>query len=285
MALKKSQLGDICELSSVAETAVQCLLSAERFCLPNDPDCLGLWGWGGRWAALALQHVVVALLVIVISVVIEIRTVIGSRYQGEGPVVVFGVQWFLLNADVMPGGEGEEEKNLQSAILNFPPYSFPTFHTIGPRVIRAVPILFRKEKAGEQKQMSGFSEAVSGSLTGTVDNFSFLLRYSNPGKAAGFLFSWQPTTGYSLRIDKWGRLTTWDEQRREWTLRSEWGCRCQPPGGGGSAARCVFLFLLVNMHNLRGGSPEDDPEPASIINQLQANTATRHHHTCFKLQN
>lgn len=42
MALKKSQLGDICELSSVAETAVQCLLSAERFCLPNDPDCLGL---------------------------------------------------------------------------------------------------------------------------------------------------------------------------------------------------------------------------------------------------
>lgn len=50
-----------------------------------------------------------ALLVIVISVVIEIRTVIGSRYQGEGPVVVFGVQWFLLNADVMPGGEGEEK--------------------------------------------------------------------------------------------------------------------------------------------------------------------------------
>lgn len=70
--------------------------------------------------------------------------------------------------------------------------------------------------------MSGFSEAVSGGLTGADDNFSFLLRYSNPGKAAGFLFSWQPTTGYSLRIDKWGRLTTWDEERREWTLRSEW---------------------------------------------------------------
>lgn len=60
---------------------------------------------------------------------------------------------------------------------------------------------------------------------------------------------------------------------------------CQPPGGGASAALCVFPFLLVNMHNLRGGSPEDDPEPASIINQLQANTATRHRRTCFKLQN
>lgn len=36
----------------------------------------------GRGAALALQHVVVALVVVVISVVIEIWTVIGSRYQG-----------------------------------------------------------------------------------------------------------------------------------------------------------------------------------------------------------
>lgn len=45
--------------------------------------------------------------VIVISVVIEIRTVIGCRDQGEGSVMVFGVQWFLLNADVMPmGGKG-----------------------------------------------------------------------------------------------------------------------------------------------------------------------------------
>lgn len=59
-----------------------------------------------------------------------------------------------------------------------------------------------KKETGEQKQMSGFNETVSGGLTGTDDNFSFLLRYSNPGKAAGFLFSWQPTTGYSLRIDK-----------------------------------------------------------------------------------
>jgi len=59
-----------------------------------------------------------------------------------------------------------------------------------------------KRAAGEQKQMSGFGETVRGSLTGADDNFSLLLRYSNPGKAAGFLFSWQPTTGYSLRIDK-----------------------------------------------------------------------------------
>ena len=53
---------------------------------------------------LALQHVIMAMIVIIISVVIEIRTVIGSCYQGEGPVVVFRVQWFLLNADVMPEG-------------------------------------------------------------------------------------------------------------------------------------------------------------------------------------
>lgn len=51
--------------------------------------------------------------------------------------------------------------------------------------------------------MSGFTETVSGGgLAGADDNFSFLLRYSNPGKAAGFLFSRRPTTGYSLRIDK-----------------------------------------------------------------------------------
>lgn len=63
-----------------------------------------------------------ALVVVVISVVIEIRTVIGSRYQGEGPFVVFGVQWFLLNADVMPAG-GEESKNVAPALLSLT--SFP----------------------------------------------------------------------------------------------------------------------------------------------------------------
>ena len=61
---------------------------------------------GGRGA---LQHVIVALLVVVISVEIQIRTVIGGCYQGEGPVVVVGVQRFLLNADVMPGGRGTYE--------------------------------------------------------------------------------------------------------------------------------------------------------------------------------
>lgn len=58
----------------------------------------------GEGAAPALQHVIVALVVIIISVVIEIRTVIGSCYQGQGPFVVIRVQWFLFNADVMPGG-------------------------------------------------------------------------------------------------------------------------------------------------------------------------------------
>lgn len=34
-------------------------------------------------------------------------------------------------------------------------------------------ILFIKKETGEQKQMSGFTEAVSGGLTGADDNFSF----------------------------------------------------------------------------------------------------------------
>lgn len=163
-----------------------------------------------------------------------------------------------------------------------PPLLFDGFHTLAQS---SCTNSVYKEGTGEQKQMSGYSEAVSRGLGSTRDNFSFLLRDSNPSKAAGSLFSWHPTTGYSPRIDKWGRLTTWDEKREEWTLWNGVGCCCQPPGGGGSASRCVFLFLLVNMHNLRGGSPEDDPALASIINQLQANTATRHCHTCFKLQN
>lgn len=41
---------------------------------------------------------------------------------------------------------------------------------------------------------------------------------------------------------------------------------CQLPGGVGS----VPLFSLVNMHNLWGGSLEDDPAQGSVINQLQA---------------
>lgn len=38
------------------------------------------------------------------------------------------------------------------------------------------------------------------------------------------------------------------------------------------------------MQNLWKNSPEDDPKRGSIINQLQANTAKRHHDTCLKLQ-
>lgn len=73
---------------------------------------------------LALQHVVVALVIIIISVVIEIRTVIGSRYQGEGPIMVLWVQWFLLNADVMPGTE-----DANSVLTCWYPFSIITFHT------------------------------------------------------------------------------------------------------------------------------------------------------------
>lgn len=153
-----------------------------------------------------------ALVVVVISVVmIEIRTVIGGRYQREGPFVVLGVQWFLLNADVVPGRGGESNKiNMApvplSLTLSDPFFPFITFHTCKQkRPDRPVLIQCTEKETGEQKQMSGCNETVSGGLTGADDNFSFLLRYSNPGEAAGFfffIFSWQPTTGYSLRIDK-----------------------------------------------------------------------------------
>lgn len=71
-----------------------------------------------------------ALVVVVISVEIYIWAVIGGCYQGEGPVVVVGVQWFLLNADVMPGGK--EHTNL-SVLLSLtviypPPHPFNFFY-------------------------------------------------------------------------------------------------------------------------------------------------------------
>lgn len=53
--------------------------------------------------------------------------------------------------------------------------------------------------------MSDWAETVRGNLAGPDDNFSFLLRDSNPEKAAGFFLfslSWQLTTGYSLGTDK-----------------------------------------------------------------------------------
>lgn len=48
--------------------------------------------------------------------------------------------------------------------------------------------------------MSGFNETVSGGLTGADDNFSFLLRYSNPGKAAGFYFHGNRQQGIHLEL-------------------------------------------------------------------------------------
>lgn len=61
---------------------------------------------------------------------------------------------------------------------------------------------------------------------------------------------------------------------------------CQ--GLGAARAGLIILAVcaasLVNMQNLWDNSPEDDPKWGSIINQLQANTAKRHHDTCFKLQ-
>lgn len=52
-------------LSSVAETAVQCLISVSQM-IRTVSASEGQEGWGG--AAPALQHVVVALVVVVISV-------------------------------------------------------------------------------------------------------------------------------------------------------------------------------------------------------------------------
>lgn len=62
----------------------------------------------------------------------------------------------------------------------------------------------------------------AGGLAGADDNFSFSFEvFQSRQSCRLFLFSWQPTTGYSLRIDKWGRLTTRDDERREWTAPSE----------------------------------------------------------------
>ena len=114
-------------------------------------------GRGGWWEVgplLALQHVVVALVVVVVSMVIEIRTVIGGRYQGEGPFVVFGVQWFLLN--VMPAGGRAERR-----------YGYNSFFFLITLQNDRDLILFIEEETGEQKQTSGFTE----SLAGARDNF------------------------------------------------------------------------------------------------------------------
>lgn len=61
---------------------------------------------------LALQHVIVALVVIVISVVIEIWTVVGCRHQGEGAFVVLRVQRFLFN--VMPAWKQNTDRGCSS---------------------------------------------------------------------------------------------------------------------------------------------------------------------------
>lgn len=72
-------------------------------------------GWGEEGGR-GLQHVFVV--VVVISVVIKIWTVIGGRDQREGPVVVLGVQWFLLNAEVMPGDKNKEIKSKIGLVLS-----------------------------------------------------------------------------------------------------------------------------------------------------------------------
>lgn len=90
---------------------------------------------------------------------------IGGCDQGEGPVVVVGVQWFLLNADVMPGGK--ENRNL-SLLLSFtalpphppfpPPFLLITFHTFRNKTKRAEPTLFIKKETWEQKHTSDINE-------------------------------------------------------------------------------------------------------------------------------
>lgn len=53
-----------------------------------------------------LQHVLVSRLVVVVPMVVEVRTVVGRRYQGQRAIVVVRVQWFLLNADVVHSWQG-----------------------------------------------------------------------------------------------------------------------------------------------------------------------------------
>lgn len=54
-----------------------------------------------------LQHVLVNVVVVVISVVVKVWTVIGCRHEGKGAFVLFGVQWLLFYADMMPGNKTE----------------------------------------------------------------------------------------------------------------------------------------------------------------------------------
>lgn len=63
---------------------------------------------------LALQHVIVALVVIVISVVTEIWTVVGRHHQGEGAFVVLRVQRFLFN--VMHSWQGRASWTAVTAV-------------------------------------------------------------------------------------------------------------------------------------------------------------------------
>lgn len=64
-------------------------------------------------------------------------------------------------------------------------------------------------------------------------------------------------------------------------MRAEWVanglCRCQPPGGGGSAAHCVLALPLppppscsLKCTTCKAGLRRTTPSQASIINQLQA---------------
>lgn len=81
-------------LKSLSESAVLCVT-----CSGSVP------GRCGR-LHVPLQHVLVTRLVVVVPVVVEVRTVVGRRYQGQRAVVVVWVQWFLLNADVVHSWQG-----------------------------------------------------------------------------------------------------------------------------------------------------------------------------------
>ncbi len=61
--------------------------------------------------------------------------------------MVFGVQWFLLNADVMPAG-GEESKNVAPVLLSLTfsnPVFLITFHSRRHRAIQTCADSVEKE--------------------------------------------------------------------------------------------------------------------------------------------
>ena len=117
-----------------------CQLTSEGW---DCKSCLHLWscsisqmtrvcsasGEESQWGQ-ALQHVIMPLVVLIISVVIEIWTVVCCCHEGEGAFVVLRVQWFLFNADVMPVIKHNTNRACYSYSIFSPLYPCWTFQSL-----------------------------------------------------------------------------------------------------------------------------------------------------------